>query len=104
MSPVMGSNPTLCTEKNTSSVTEISSDYVVGDLQRTKSALEAFSLASFFDFPEPSADISLREALMMKLGAWDGPDVDNSWYWMPGYNSLRMETCLDDREMHTYIY
>ena len=45
----------------------------------TNNAFDAFNLASFFDFPDPSNEISLSEALMMKMGAWEGPDVDTSW-------------------------
>ena len=44
----------------------------------TSRALEAFNLASFLDFPEPSNDMSFNEALIINCGAWDGPDVDIS--------------------------
>ena len=36
--------------------------------------------------------MSLREALMTNCGAWLGPVELMSWYWMPGYNSFKMET------------
>ena len=44
----------------------------------TSRALEAFNLASFLDFPEPSNDMSFNEALIINCGAWDGPDVEIS--------------------------
>ena len=41
--------------------------------------MDAFNLASFFDLPDPSKDISLSDALMTKSGACDGPDVDTNY-------------------------
>ena len=59
-------------------------NYSFQHLRRTRRALDALSFASFFDIPDPSADMSLREALKIKFGAWDGPEVDSSWYMTPG--------------------
>ena len=66
--------------------------------------MDAFNLASFFDLPDPSKDISLSDALMTKSGACDGPDVDTNYKTLKSKIKFTVTTIFLIRTINAVSY